>query len=220
MNSRPLLLGHRGCRGHRYRVHENTIEAFDVALKQGCDGFEFDVRLTSDGAAVICHNDKFGKTIISKVSAGQLPALPLLEKVFEKYADIAFLDIELKVPGLEFCLLSALSQYPPGRGYVVSSFLPEVLTDLRQRSDSIPLGIICETRRQLASWPSLPIQFVIAKQSLVTPRLIGEIHDHGEKIFVWTVNRKSSMLRLARWGIDGIISDKADLLCTTVQREC
>ena len=50
---RPLLLGHRGAR----RVApENTFFAFDKALRAGCDGFEFDVRLSSDGRGVVCHD--------------------------------------------------------------------------------------------------------------------------------------------------------------------
>jgi glycerophosphoryl diester phosphodiesterase len=49
----PLLLGHRGAR----RVApENTFFAFEKALQAGCDGFEFDVRLSSDGRGVVCHD--------------------------------------------------------------------------------------------------------------------------------------------------------------------
>ncbi len=40
---KPLLLGHRGAKSY---APENTIEAFELALQHGCDGFEFDVRLT------------------------------------------------------------------------------------------------------------------------------------------------------------------------------
>jgi glycerophosphoryl diester phosphodiesterase len=220
MNSRTLLLGHRGCRGRGYRVRENTVAAFDLALQHGCDGFEFDVRLTADGAAVICHNQKVGASAICRTHAERMRTLPVLEDVLDRYRDRAFLNIEIKVAGAEACLLSAVAKCPPSRGYVVSSFLPEVLTDLRQRHDSIPLGLICETKRQLARWPSLPIQFVIAKESLVTPQLIGKAHDRGKELFVWTVNRKSSMVRLAGWGVDGIISDKTDLLCATLRPGC
>ncbi len=39
----------RGARGVR-SLRENTITSFDHALADGCDGFEFDVRRTADGA--------------------------------------------------------------------------------------------------------------------------------------------------------------------------
>jgi glycerophosphoryl diester phosphodiesterase len=48
-----LLLGHRGCRGE---ITENTLAAFDRAIECGCDGFELDVRLSSDGVPVIWHD--------------------------------------------------------------------------------------------------------------------------------------------------------------------
>lgn len=217
MTPRPLLLGHRGVRGLRYGVRENTIAAFDLALQHGCDGLEFDLRLTADTHAIVCHNPKSAGVVIANASAENLRELPSLEDVLLHYADRAFLDIELKVLGLTSCLLSALAEQPPQRGYVVSSFLPDVLLELRTRNDSVPLGLICETRRQLQPWTELPIQYVIAEQSLVAGRLINDIHSAGKKLFVWTVNRRETMLRLAQQAIDGIISDKADLLARTLK---
>jgi glycerophosphoryl diester phosphodiesterase len=212
MNSRPLLLGHRGCRGRKYRARENTIAAFDLALQHGCDGFEFDVHLTSDHCAVICHDQRFGRVSIAKKKSADLECLPRMEEVLERYADRAFLDVELKVAGLDSCLLSALSRHPPQKGYVVSSFLPEVLLSVRERQRSMPLGIICETRRQLSAWPDLPVEYVIAKDSLVTEDLINRVHASGRQLFCWTVNRKQAMLQMAALGVNGIISDKPDLL--------
>ena len=45
---RPLLLGHRGARATRH-VPENTLASFELCLEHGCDGFEFDIRRSSDG---------------------------------------------------------------------------------------------------------------------------------------------------------------------------
>src|ERR1700682_213446 len=95
----PLLLGHRGLRARSYRVRENTLAAFDLALQHGCDGFEFDVRLTADDTAVICHGHRFASITIAKAIAARLRILPLLEDVLKHYASRAFLDIELKEIG-------------------------------------------------------------------------------------------------------------------------
>lgn len=217
MSSRPLLLGHRGARGRRYAVRENTPAAFDLALEYGCDGFEFDVRLTADNCAVICHDSKFAGITIAKTNSARVRSLPLLENVLERYAGRAFLDIELKVPGLESRVLDAISKYPLEKGFVVSSFLLQVLLDLRDRSGSVPLGLICETRRQLRRWSGLPVQYVIAEQSLVSQELVQEVHLANGKLFVWTVNSTRSMLRLMNWSIDGIISDKPDLLVSSLR---
>jgi glycerophosphoryl diester phosphodiesterase len=213
----PLLLGHRGLRSRSYRVRENTLAAFDLALQHGCDGFEFDVRLTADNHAVICHGHRFASITIAKATVTRLRTLPLLEDVLERYASRAFLDIELKVPGIELQLLNMISKFPPQRGYVVSSFLPNVLIDLRSRSQSVPLGIICETRKQLSVWRDLPIRYVIAHERLITSELLRDVHEAGKKIFAWTINRKASMIRLANSGVDGIVSDKTDLLVKTLR---
>ena len=214
---RPLLLGHRGLRSRSFFVRENTLAAFDLALQHGCDGFEFDVRLTADNHAVICHGHRFASTTIARATAARLRVLPRLEDVVEHYAHRAFLDIELKVPGIESHVLTVISRNPPQRGYVVSSFLPNVLTDLRNLSRSVPLGIICETRKQLSIWRDLPIQYVIANQRLITTELLRDAHKVGKKIFAWTINKKTSMVRLANSGVDGIISDKTDLLVETLR---
>ncbi len=46
----------------------------------------------------------------------------------------------------------------------------------------------------------------------VTPELIAESHGLGLKVVVWTVNRKDDIARLIDAGVDGIISDRPDLL--------
>ncbi|UFZ02427.1 glycerophosphodiester phosphodiesterase [Bradyrhizobium ontarionense] len=46
----------------------------------------------------------------------------------------------------------------------------------------------------------------------VTPELIGEAHGLGLSVVVWTVNKPEDMVRLMDSGVDGIISDRPDLL--------
>src|ERR1700733_14575124 len=144
MGIRPLLLGHRGTRGEK-SVAENTPAAFDFALASGCDGFEFDVRLSADGQAVIYHDartttrNKTGGVEIAQASALQL-GLPLLRDVLTRYQPIAFLDIELKDPGLETITADLLRRFAPARGFVVSSFFPQVLEALHAMEVTIPLG--------------------------------------------------------------------------------
>src|SRR5271163_551490 len=102
----PLLLGHRGARASRH-TPENTLASFELCLQLGCDGFEFDVRRSSDGQAVICHDATIGGMTIDNTDAKSL-ALPLLEDVLREFSRHAFLDIELKVAGLEALTLAEL----------------------------------------------------------------------------------------------------------------
>ena len=78
--NRPLLHGHRGARAVK-SIPENTLASFDQALRDGCDGFEFDVRLTSDSIAVIGHNPHWKSVEIARASSELLGELPRLEQV-------------------------------------------------------------------------------------------------------------------------------------------
>jgi glycerophosphoryl diester phosphodiesterase len=216
MSARPLLLGHRGARAVK-SIPENTLASFDRALADGCDGFEFDVRLTADGEAVVCHDAVFHDSKIAKIeiaaAAGSaVQGLPRLQDVLERYQQSAFLDIELKVSGLETTALELLEKYPPRRGFVLSSFLPEVLRAIRGVNSRVPLGIICENRAELGQWRGLPVEYVIPQRALVSRDLLDELKAAGRKVLVWTVNEREEMKRFAEWGMDGIVSDNTHLL--------
>lgn len=212
--TRPLLLGHRGARAEK-SIPENSLASFDWALAHGCDGFEFDVRLSSDGQPVICHDATFRGAEVAQSSA-QLLALPLLGDVLSRYRATAFVDIELKISGLEAAALDLLRAHPPARGYVISSFLPEVLQAVHTMDANIPLGLICETRNQFALWPSLPVEYVIPHKKLVTGKVVAEVKTKGRKILVWTVNSTQEMKRCTKWEVDGIISDDPRKLVRTL----
>lgn len=206
-----LLLGHRGARAAR-TIPENTLASFDLALTHGCDGFEFDVRRTADGRALICHDPKLQEVEIATAGPDVLTDVCELDEVLARYRNSAFLDIELKVTGLENRVLHSLRAQSPRRGFVVSSFLPEVLLALRKLDAHLPLGLICETKAQLAGWTSLPVQFAIPHYTLMSIDVAQELRSAGRKVFVWTVNRKEDMLRFQEMGVDGIISDDTKTL--------
>jgi glycerophosphoryl diester phosphodiesterase len=214
MSDPPLLLGHRGARASAL-VPENTPASFDLALEDGCDGFEFDVRLTGCGRSVVCHDPKVDGIVVSRATANQLLHLPLIEDVLQRYSQRAFLDIELKTPGLESKILNLLREYRIEEDYLVSSFLPEVVIELKTRSPKIQTGIIFDKPGQLVCWRETKVEYVIPHYSLVTRALVQEVHSAGSKLFTWTVNDREAMLLLADWGVDGIISDDTKLLVKT-----
>jgi glycerophosphoryl diester phosphodiesterase len=231
---RPLLLGHRGA---RRGVPENTFAAFDKALGDGCDGFEFDARLTADGRPVICHDPRLHGLEIAKstlaalaaavaaeksLSAGSSSEKPhCLEEVLAVYGQRAYLDIELKVAGLEEAALEALQRCPAARGAVISSFLPEVLLRLAERqadrtlAAGVSLGLIFDKRESLCGWERLPISHLMPRHDLLDKALLSELHAAGKQVFAWTVNRAQEMRRLAELGVDGLISDDPELLSRT-----
>jgi len=207
---RPLMLGHRGARAFR-QIPENTLASFELCLEYGCDGFEFDVRRSADGQALICHDPVVRGMEIAEKPAAAL-ALPSLSEVLRSFGGRAFLDIELKVAGLEPQTIAALRKHPPQKGYVVSSFLPEVLTAIHQVDAAISVGLLCENRDQLQLWRELPVEWVIPQFKLADRELIERIHEAGKKVMVWTVNGAETMRQFAEWGVDTIISDETELV--------
>jgi glycerophosphoryl diester phosphodiesterase len=55
----PLKIGHRGAAGE---APENTLASFELAMRQGADGIEFDVQLSSDGVPVVIHDPRLTRT--------------------------------------------------------------------------------------------------------------------------------------------------------------
>jgi len=230
---RPLLLGHRGVRplpflGLRWRKPdlppENTIAAFDYALAHGCDGFEFDLRYTRDRRSVLQHDPKVKGQEVAMTDHGPLERrigyrLPALDDVLARFGANAWLDIEVKIAGEEEAVIAALQARRPQRGFVVSSFLPVVLLRLREIDPSLPLGYICDHEDDALLWSGLPIQFFVPYYPLVSELLVEEAHRRKIQIITWTVNRREDMLRLASWGVDGLISDDPRLLAQTFPRE-
>jgi glycerophosphoryl diester phosphodiesterase len=231
-NLRPLLIGHRGARSiNRFGLFwsraalpaENTVPAFEYALAEGCDGFEFDVRYTRDRRHILCHDPKMRRRVIAATdywalhlrSERRRVAIACLEDVLHGFGDRAYLDIELKAAGCEEDIVAQLKAHPPARGYVVSSFLPDVLLRLNHLDESLTLGYICKDAEAAEEWSNLPISVVLPHYRLVSRKFIDEVHRRNMQLMAWTVNRKSDLLRLASWEIDGLISDDPRLLRQT-----
>jgi glycerophosphoryl diester phosphodiesterase len=218
----PLLLGHRGCRS---RVHpafpiENSLDAFEYALAQGCDGFEFDVRHARDGRHVLWHDPMWKSQEIAATDYVKLvdrsgARLPLLEDALEQFGQRAYLDIELKASGHEASVVAAVKAHAPQRGFMLSTFYPDILARLNDLDASLPLGFLCESDRAMAVWHQMPMQVFLPQDCYVQPTLIEEAHARGLQIMTWTVNDAGRMLQLGEWGIDGIISDDPGLLYQT-----
>lgn len=118
----PLIIGHRGASA---LAPENTLVAFERAMRDGADGIEFDVRLARDAVPVVIHDANLRRTglragdvasltsrELSEIDVGtwfnlRHPALsrdeytraniPLLSEVFELFRDCsARLYVEMK----------------------------------------------------------------------------------------------------------------------------
>jgi glycerophosphoryl diester phosphodiesterase len=200
---------------------ENTLPAFDLALEHGADGFEFDVRRTRDRQTIICHDPKLNRLTIRRQTLRRLhdsfqssrEQAPTLDDILDRYKD-SFLNIEVKVRGIESLVAHAVRHVRP-QHYFISSFLPGVVRKLHQEDPALILGALAQTRWQLRRWPKLPVQYVVPHYRLLTEQLVARAHASGKMVVTWTVNDPRKMLRAAKMGVDGIISDDTKLMVKT-----
>jgi len=222
--SRPLLLGHRGARATK-SIPENTIASFDLCLEHGCDGFEFDVRGTADGSLVVCHDTAFRGSLIAKLSAREVEGwqaqgfLPFLEDVLHRYSGKCFLDIELKVAGVEAPVVELLWQYPTKQGCLVTSFLPEVLGRIHALDDSIELGYLFDRVQEHGAgrndFPREGVRWMLPEWYLLDEAMVSNLRKTNARIGAWTVNETPDMRRLAALGVEMLISDETERLVNT-----
>ncbi len=219
MPAKLLLLGHRGARLY---APENTVQGFNLSLNHGADGFEFDVRCTRSKESIVCHDRKFNRIAVRTRTLEQIHAKcsvdgkpPCLEEVLELYSRKAFLNIEVKVRGMERVVFEAVKRFPPQRGYFISSFLPSVVRKLHALDRSLVLGAISKSYWHLRRWKSLPVSYVVPHFGLLTQKLVDELHAAEKTVITWTVNDPDKMLQAAAMGVDGIISDDTKLLVET-----
>lgn len=65
--------------------------------------------------------------------------------------------------------------------------------------------------RALAGVDALQVPQRHGRVRVLTPRLISAAHRHGVEVHVWTVNDPDEMRRLVALGVDGIVTDRADV---------
>ena len=76
-----MIITHRGHHGNQ---KENTLEAFEAALKAGADGVECDLRLTLDNKVVVNHDN------VSRLSLKDLGKILTLDELFEYIKQSAY----------------------------------------------------------------------------------------------------------------------------------
>lgn len=92
-----------------------------------------------------------------------------------------------------------------------SATVARVLTALNLRSRPL-------LRRALKDIDALQIPERRGRLRVLTPRLITAAHDHGVEVHVWTVNDPDEMRRLLDHGVDGLVTDRADVALTVAAR--
>jgi glycerophosphoryl diester phosphodiesterase len=231
----PRILAHRGL---ALDAVENTLSAFASAVEHGASYIETDVHASSDGIAVISHDDDLQRLVgrpecVSDLTAAELTALdlgagegmPSLRDALLAFPSIRF-NIDVKsVDAVEPTILAVRESGALDR-VLITAF-----SERRRRGAVRRLGGVATSASAfrffvilaLAKIGLLPL-FPVACRGLdavqvptsvgpfrvTTPRVIRSIHRAGLEIHIWTVNEAADMVRLVELGIDGIVTDRAD----------
>jgi len=195
-------------------VRENTLEAFAKALEAGLDGFELDVHLTRDGVLVVHHDFTLGGLSLASLTSRELPAyVPTLEAVLRAFPR-AWINVELKslppeTDGREEALARLLARYPSPQVWV-SSFDPLALVRLRRLGVG-PLGLLYEKPEALELAPCLGVAWVHPWEGLLTAEEVARLRARY-RVLAWTVNERPRAQALAAWGVEALVTDRAEAL--------
>ena len=218
-----LRIGHRGARAY---APENTITSFKKALEIGVDAIELDVRKTKDNQLVVIHDDDVKRTtdgegLICELTLKEIKGFSAEggEKIptFEEALD--FLDkkvkvfVELKEEGIEKQVLFAVHERGLEKNVVITSFLEDVLKRVRELDDKVETGLIyAKHKNPLKAAFDLKANYLVALYRFVHTANVEKAHENGLKVVVWTINTPEEVEAYVKKGVDGIASDKPDIL--------
>lgn len=230
----PAIIAHRGASVY---APENTLAAFELAVRQNADAIELDAKLSVDGCVVVIHDQTVDRTTTGsgKVDQLSLPALkefdagkpfdpsfagetiPTLDEVFEAVGRKIFINVELtnyQSPRdplaekvAEIVLRHNLEDY-----LLFSSFNPIVLRRIHRILPQVPLGLLTIPGLS-GAWARsflgrwVPYQALHPELKDTSKSLIQNCHHRGHRLHTYTVNQPQDMRRLFSWGVDGIFTD-------------
>lgn len=194
-----LVIAHRGAWGEH---PENTLEAFEQAVRIGADMIELDVRQTADGH-LIAHHDPVHATRHDELAA------PLLDDVIAQFAGRIPLNLELKEHGHEARVIAMLTRQRAG-DFLVTSFHEEVVRETKRRAPRIRAGLVVargSAEDPLARARRCDADYLVLQVGL---RTISDI-----QCLVWTVNETAALDRCLRDpAVAGVITDRPELALT------
>jgi glycerophosphoryl diester phosphodiesterase len=213
------IVGHRGASA----THpENTVAAFVAAREAGADGIELDVRRTVDDVLVVHHDAALADgRLLRRTPAAELPDhVPTLAEALEACGEL-WVNVEIKnLPsdpdydaehGISVAVAALVTAYGAGERVLVSSFDMATLDRLRAVEPSIPTGWLVSTGSSPAALldraAAHGMDAVHPYDLLVDEGFLRRARDRGLAVNVWTVDDPDRIVQLARWAVDGIITN-------------
>lgn len=233
------MLGHRGA---RHAAPENTLAAFDLAVAEGADGVELDVRLDGAGRVIVLHDvtlarvssgserrpvETLSESELARVDVGAGERVPLLADVLDWARERnTRVNVEVKSDVLRphvlirnVARLLRASRASPEQ-IVLSSFHPLFVIGLSLLAGDYPVGFLVDADRRLLRraplFRELGASGVHPNRALVTQASLARWKARGAFVNTWTVNDQAEAARLSDFGVDAIISDRPGAILTAL----
>lgn len=226
-------------------VWENSAAAFAAAHAAGADYIETDCQVTADGDVVLFHDATLERLLgdprpVREVRTRELRevfadhgGLLSVAEALASFPDVRF-NIDVKTAAAVDPLGPMLAEHT--HRVLVTSFsdanrraaLASVLragAEMRPATSGGSTTIAAlralstlhlSPARLLRDIDALQIPERHGALKVLTPALLRAAQRHGVEVHVWTVNEPHDMRRLAAAGVDGIVSDRADLALKTL----
>lgn len=239
-HSGVLAFAHRGGSFHpEIEGLENTMAAFQHAVDLGYSYLETDVHVTRDGVLLAFHDDVLDRVTdstgsIAEASYGDVQAaliggrerVPTLGELFEAFPDVRF-NIDIKSAGSVPALADFISAHDAWDRVLVGSFSRSRLSAFRRLTEgrvatsAHPQEVAAYllspnaavARRLTPGRPdALQIPHRQGRLTVASGGLIRRAHANGLQVHVWTIDEPSEMIELLDRGVDGLITDRTDIL--------
>ncbi len=222
--SQPLVIGHRGARGH---VAENTLPSIEKALAMGVDGIEIDVFRCASGELVVFHDKTLDRLTnatgpiemqpldsLRKVNVLNGYSIPTLAEVLDLIDGKVLLNIELKGSNTAVPTHQLLASYFGQSNWtpeklIISSFNWDELRRFNAQKSPVPLAILTEDDPldAIAVAKELNAQAINPNYQTLDKAKVAKIHKEDFKVYTWTVNAPEDIVHIKALAVDAIITD-------------
>jgi glycerophosphoryl diester phosphodiesterase len=225
----PIPFAHRG---GATDAPENTMPAFEHAVRMGYRYLETDVHVTADGVVVAFHDDDLSRTCgragristlpwseVAAARVGGTEPIPRLSDLVEAFPD-ARLNIDCKSDAAIGPLADDVARLGIVDRVCLASFSDRRIRALRRRLGDGACTSMA-TRELAVLWASginpgrafaaqVPVRQ--GRVVVVTKRFVRSAHRRGLAVHVWTIDEPAEMHRLLDLGVDGLMTDRPSVL--------
>jgi len=150
---------------------------------------------------------------IRSLDAGKGEKIPTLEEVLDFLDNRVKILIELKEAGVEEKVLKLVHEKGLEKNVIIISFLEDALRRVRELDKDVETGFIFVKHNDpVKTAVELKANYLLPLYRFTHSDLIRKSHENGLKVIVWTVNDEKEASEYAGKRVDGITSDKPDIL--------